>query len=314
MAIAEWLDPFQYLTIPIQEWVEQGLDWLVVNFRDVFQAIKKPVHVVLKGIEIGLKSVPPLLLILFLGLLGWQVGGRRVGWIIVVCFVAIGLMGAWVDSMTTFAIILTCVIFCSLLGIPLGMLAARSDRFDAILRPVLDLMQTIPSFVYLVPVVMLFGIGNVPGVIVTIVYALPPVVRFTNLGLRQVRPDMVEAAKAFGASEFQVLLKVQMPLATPTIMAGVNQTIMMSLSMVVVASMISVSGLGQMVLRGIGRLDMGLATVGGLGIVLLAIAVDRFSQSFGTSRRDRGHLAWYQRGPIGLVRRVLFRLVERRTA
>ena len=161
---------------------------------------------------------------------------------------------------------------------------------------------------------MLFGIGNVPGVIVTIVYALPPVVRFTNLGLRQVRPDMVEAARAFGASEFQVLLKVQMPLATPTIMAGVNQTIMMSLSMVVVASMISVSGLGQMVLRGIGRLDMGLATVGGLGIVLLAIAVDRFSQSFGTSSRDRGHLAWYQRGPIGLVRRVLFRRVERRTA
>ncbi len=313
MAVGEWLDPFQYLTIPIQEWVEQGLDWLVANFRDIFQAIKKPVHIVLKGIESGLKSVPPLLLILLLGLLGWQVGGRRVGWIVVGCFVGIGLMGAWFDSMTTFAIILTCVIFCSLLGIPLGMLAARNDRFDAVLRPILDLMQTIPSFVYLVPVVMLFGIGNVPGVIVTIVYALPPVVRFTNLGLRQVRPDMVEAARAFGASDLQVLLKVQMPLATPTIMAGVNQTIMMSLSMVVVASMISVSGLGQMVLRGIGRLDMGLATVGGLGIVLLAIAIDRFSQGFGLSSRDWGHVAWYKRGPIGLVRRVLFRGVEQRS-
>ena len=158
------------------------------------------------------------------------------------CFVAIGLMGVWFDSMTTLAIILTCVIFCSLLGIPLGILAARNDRFEAVLKPILDLMQTIPSFVYLIPVVMLFGIGNVPGVIVTIVYALPPVVRLTNLGLRQVRPDMVEAARAFGASEFQILRKVQMPLATPTIMAGVNQTIIMALSMVVIASMISVSG------------------------------------------------------------------------
>lgn len=313
MAGGEWLDPFQYLTIPIQEWVEQGLDWLVVNFRDFFQAIKKPVHVVLKGIESGLKSVPPLILLFLLGLLGWQIGGRRVGWIVVGCFVAIGLMGVWFDSMTTLAIILTCVIFCSLLGIPLGILAARNDRFEAVLKPILDLMQTIPSFVYLIPVVMLFGIGNVPGVIVTIVYALPPVVRLTNLGLRQVRPDMVEAAKAFGASEFQILRKVQMPLAMPTIMTGVNQTIMMSLSMVVIASMISVSGLGLMVLRGIGRLDMGLATVGGLGIVLLAIAVDRFSQSFGVSSRDREHLAWYERGPIGLVRRVLFRGAEQRS-
>ena len=310
MAGAEWLDPFQYLTVPVQQWVEQGLDWLVTNYRDVFQAIKQPIHVVLKGIEAGLKAVPPLILLALLSLVGWQVGGRRVGWVVFGCFLAIGAMGAWVQSMTTLAIILTCVIFCTLIGIPIGIVAARNDRFEMILRPVLDLMQTIPSFVYLVPVVMLFGIGNVPGAIVTIVYALPPVVRLTNLGIRQVRPDLVEAARAFGASDFQVLRKIQMPLSMPTIMAGVNQTIMMSLSMVVVASMISVSGLGQMVLRGIGRLDMGLATVGGLGIVLLAIAVDRFSQGFGRSSRDRGHLAWYERGPVGLTRRLVLKKTE----
>ncbi len=146
-------------------------------------------------------------------------------------------------------------------------------------------MQTTPAFVYLVPVVMLFGIGNVPGVVVTIVFALPPLVRLTNLGLRQVRPDLVEAARAYGASPLQMLWKVQLPLAMPSIMAGINQALMLSLSMVVIASMIAVGGLGQMVLRGIGRLDMGLATVGGLGIVLLAITLDRLTQAMGQPRR-----------------------------
>ncbi|MCA9704211.1 MAG: ABC transporter permease subunit, partial [Methanolinea sp.] len=159
----------------------------------------------------------------------------------------------------------------------------------------------IPSFVYLVPIVMLFSIGNVSGVIVTFIYALAPVVRLTNLGIRQVRPDMVEAARAFGASQRQTLYKVELPLAMPTIMAGVNQTIMLALSMSVVSSMISVTGLGQMVLRGIGRLDMGLATVGGLGIVFLAIVIDRVSQSLGTSTRDRAHKKWYEVGPAGLL-------------
>jgi glycine betaine/proline transport system permease protein len=165
-------------------------------------------------------------------------------------------------------------------------------------------MQTTPAFVYLVPVVMLFGIGNVPGVIVTIIFALPPLIRLTNLGIRQVRPDLIEAARAYGASPVQMLVKVQLPLAMPSIMAGVNQTLMLSLSMVVIASMIAVGGLGQMVLRGIGRLDMGLATVGGLGIVLMAITLDRITQSLGKTGRGNHH--WYEGGPAGL----LFRLVK----
>ena len=295
-------DIFDTEWVPVGVWVETALQWIVQNFRFVFQAIKVPFDIVLTGLENGLTEAPDLLILALIILVAWQAGGRRLALVSAASMIAIGLMGAWEESMVTLSIVLTCVIFCSAIGIPLGIAAARNDRFWMVLRPLLDLMQTIPSFVYLVPIVMLFSIGNVSGVIVTFIYALPPVVRLTNLGIRQVRPDMVEAARAFGASKKQTLYKVELPLAMPTIMAGVNQTIMMALSMVVVASMISVTGLGQMVLRGIGRLDMGLATVGGLGIVFLAIVIDRVSQSFGTSARERGHKKWYETGPIGLVR------------
>ena len=291
--------------VPVGGWVETALQWVVDNFRFVFQAIKVPFDIVLTGLEDGLTGAPDLLMLAIIVIVGWQAGGRKLALVTASSMIAIGLMGAWEESMVTLSIVLTCVIFCSLIGIPLGILAARNDRFWTILRPFLDLMQTIPSFVYLVPIVMLFSIGNVSGVIVTFIYALPPVVRLTNLGIRQVREDMVESARAFGASKRQTLIKVELPLAMPTIMAGVNQTIMMALSMVVVASMISVTGLGQMVLRGIGRLDMGIATVGGLGIVFLAIVIDRISQSFGVSARDRGHKKWYETGPVGALRKLV---------
>jgi glycine betaine/proline transport system permease protein len=295
-------DIFDTEWVPIGPWVEQFLQWVVNNFRFIFQAIKVPFDIVLTGLEDGLTGAPDLLMLAIISLVAWQAGGRKLGLIAAACLVSIGLMGAWEESMTTLSIVLTCVVFCSAIGIPLGVLAAKRDRFWYVLQPLLDLMQTIPSFVYLVPIVMLFSIGNVSGVIVTFIYALPPVVRLTNLGIRQVRPDMVEAARAFGANDRQTLYKVELPLAMPTIMAGVNQTIMMALSMVVVSSMISVTGLGQMVLRGIGRLDMGLATVGGLGIVFLAIVIDRTSQAMGISARDRGHRKWHETGPIGLIR------------
>lgn len=300
-------DIFDTEWVPVGTWVETLLQWVVDNFRFVFQAIKVPFDIVLTGLEDALTGAPDLVMLAIIVLVAWQAGGRRLAAVSAASMLAIGLMGAWEESMVTLSIVLTCVIFCSLIGIPLGIMAARNDRFWTILRPLLDLMQTIPSFVYLVPIVMLFSIGNVSGVIVTFIYALPPVVRLTNLGIRQVRADMVEAARAFGASKRQTLIKVELPLAMPTIMAGVNQTIMMALSMVVVASMISVTGLGQMVLRGIGRLDMGLATVGGLGIVFLAIVIDRVSQSFGTSARDRGHRKWYETGPVGAVRKLVGR-------
>ncbi len=297
--------PFQESVLPFAEWVDQGLVWTVEHFRPLFQAIRWPIDATLSGVESALLATPHLLMLAVVGLVAWQAGGRRLAIGSVLSMVTIGLIGAWDESMVTLALVLTSVLFCMLIGLPTGIWLARSERANTIVRPILDAMQTTPAFVYLVPVVMLFGIGNVPGVVVTIVFALPPLIRLTALGIRQVPSDLVEAARSFGASPRQLLLRVQLPLAMPTIMAGVNQTLMLALSMVVIASMIAVGGLGQMVLRGIGRLDMGLATIGGLGIVLLAIMLDRITQSMGVDDRSGGSRHWYQRGPAGWVRRLL---------
>lgn len=305
----DWMHPFQDAVIPLGDWVDQGLDWLVEHFRAVFQAIRWPIDSTLTGIESTLLAVPDLVMILIFGLLAWQAGGKRLGLGAMISLALVGLIGAWAEAMVTLALVLTSVVFCIVIGLPTGIWLARSDRAAALIRPVLDAMQTTPAFVYLVPVVMLFGIGNVPGVVVTIIFALPPLIRLTNLGIRQVPADLVEAARSFGASKKQLLFKVQLPLAMPTIMAGVNQTLMLALSMVVIASMIAVGGLGQMVLRGIGRLDMGLATIGGVGIVLLAIILDRMTQAFGQASRDKPTQHWYESGPVGLF----YRLFRRRT-
>lgn len=300
------LDPFQVLHIPLGDWVETSLNYFVHNFRGVFQSVRWPIDQVLNGIELLLQSVPPTIGILLGSLLGWQVAGHRMGILCAFTLFLLGLIGVWSESMTTLSLVLTAVFFCCLFGVPLGILCARYDRLEKMLRPVLDAMQTLPAFVYLVPVVMLFGIGNVPGVLVTIVFALAPLVRLTNLGIRQVPADKIEAARAFGCTPWQMLCKVQLPLATRTMMAGLNQTLMLSLSMVVIASMIAVGGLGQMVLRGIGRLDMGLATVGGLGLVLLAIFLDRLTQALGErSATNDGSRRWHQKGPLGLGLRLV---------
>ncbi|MDY7574707.1 glycine betaine/L-proline ABC transporter permease ProW [Actimicrobium sp. CCI2.3] len=287
---------------PIESWINHGLDWFVTNFRPFFQTVRVPIDNTLSWVEGSLQSVPTLAMIAVFGMLAWQFAGRAVAVGTVISLLVVAGLGIWPEAMVTLSLVLTSLAFCLAIGLPLGILLARSDSAQRITRPILDAMQTTPAFVYLVPVVMLFGIGNVPGVIVTIIFALPPLVRLTNLGIRQVRPDLIEAARAYGASPAQMLLKVQLPLALPSIMAGVNQTLMLSLSMVVIASMIAVGGLGQMVLRGIGRLDMGLATVGGLGIVLLAISLDRITQAAGQSRRGVRH--WYETGPVGLFYRM----------
>ena len=296
------LNPFECATIPMQSWVKDGLGWMVDNYRPLFQAMKWPVDQVLRNFEWLLSVVPPLPMLILLALIAWQLAGPRMMGVVLGTLGFIGVLGIWEETMITLSVVLTALTLCLVIGIPLGILAARSDRFFAIIRPILDGMQTIPAFVYLVPIVMLFGIGNVPGVIVTVIFALPPVVRLTNLGIRQVPGEVVEAMLAFGASRKQLLWKAQLPLAMPSIMAGVNQTLMMSLSMVVIASMISVGGLGQMVLRGIGRLDMGIATVGGLGIVILAIVLDRLTQTMAENGRGRGRRSWKERGPVGAVR------------
>ncbi|MGE6107427.1 glycine betaine/L-proline ABC transporter permease ProW [Aeromonas sobria] len=294
------LDPFQQAWLPLDAWVEQGIDVLVTHFRPLFQIIRAPVEVTLNALTQALQTVPSAIMVLLLTLIAWQLVSGAMALGALGSLIAIGLIGVWSDAMVTLALVMTSLLFCMVIGLPTGILLARSERATAWTRPLLDAMQTTPAFVYLIPIVMLFGIGNVPGVVVTIIFALPPMIRLTILGIRQVPADLIEAGHSFGASPRQLLFKVQLPLAMPTIMAGVNQSLMLSLSMVVIASMIAVGGLGQMVLRGIGRLDMGMASVGGLGIVLLAIVLDRLTQAMGQSRVGRlGR--WYQRGPVGLL-------------
>ncbi|MET3134065.1 glycine betaine/proline transport system permease protein [Oxalobacteraceae bacterium GrIS 1.11] len=289
-------------SLPLEHWINQGLGWAVQHLRPFFQAVREPIDAVLGGVDGLLHGIPAPLLIALVGLLAWQFAGRALAVGAVLALMLVLMLGIWPEAMVTLSLVLTALGFCLLAGLPLGVLLASSERARRVTRPLLDAMQTTPAFVYLVPVVMLFGIGNAPGVIVTIIFALPPLVRLTDLGIRQVRPDLIEAARAYGASPWQLLTKVQLPLALPSIMAGVNQALMLSLSMVVIASMIAVGGLGQMVLRGIGRLDMGLATVGGLGIVLLAITLDRITQAMGQPRRGARH--WWQTGPAGLLWRL----------
>ena len=298
-----WLHPFHQRLIPLDSWVTHGIDWLVLHFRPFFQGIRVPVDVILGGFQHLLLSMPAPVAIIVFSLLAWQIATPAMGVATLISLILIGAIGAWSQAMVTLALVLTALLFCLVLGLPLGIWLARNERAARIIRPFLDAMQTTPAFVYLVPIVMLFGIGNVPGVVVTIIFALPPVVRLTLLGIRQVPPDLIEAAGSFGASPRQLLFKVQLPLAMPTIMAGINQTLMLALSMVVIASMIAVGGLGQMVLRGIGRLDMGLATIGGAGIVILAIILDRLTQSLGHSNRSRTRGRWYAGGPLGLITR-----------
>ncbi|MDM0086018.1 MULTISPECIES: glycine betaine/L-proline ABC transporter permease ProW [unclassified Variovorax] len=296
-------------SLPVEAWINSGLGWVVEHFRPFFQTVRLPIDGTLNWVQGLLTGLPTLAMIALIGLLAWQFAGRALAIGTTVALLLVAMLGIWPEAMVTLSLVLTSLVFCMVIGLPLGVLLASSDRAQRIMRPVLDAMQTTPAFVYLVPVVMLFGIGNVPGVIVTIIFALAPLVRLTNLGLRQVRPDLIEAARAYGASPWQMLVKVQLPLAMPSIMAGINQALMLSLSMVVIASMIAVGGLGQMVLRGIGRLDMGLATVGGLGIVLLAITLDRLTQAMGRSRRSAGH-RWWHTGPAGLALRLLQRLLS----
>lgn len=270
---------FAESVIPLDSWVSQFVDMLVDNYRGVFQAMKWPVEYLLNGLDTGLNSLHPLIVIALIALAAWKFSGIKLGLFAVAAMVLTGLLGLWEDSMTTLAMVLASVIICTLLGTPLGIIAGRSDRFEAGLRPVLDAMQTTPAFVYLVPIVMLFSVGNVAGVLATIIFALPPIIRLTSLGIRQVHPELVEAAQAFGATDWQVLRKVQIPMALPTILAGLNQTIMMALSMVVIAALIGAGGLGSPVVLGLNTLDIGGAVVGGLAIVLMAILLDRLTQA-----------------------------------
>ena len=273
------LAPSDYeLYIPISEWIEKNIkEWLFTQ-RPLFKKLSAPIDNVLNGLDSLLNLIPfPVIILIFI-IFAYRTNGLKFAIFTFLSLVFIDLVDLWSESMTTLAMIFTAVIFCMIIGIPVGILASRSNTFEIILRPILDIMQTIPSFVYLIPVVMLFGVGLTPGVVATIIFALPPIIRLTNLGIRQVGKGFKEAGSSLGLTKLLILLKIEIPLSLKTIMAGVNQTLMIALSMVVIAALIGAGGLGLTVYVALGRLDIGAAVIGGTGIVILAIILDRITQ------------------------------------
>jgi len=279
-------------TRPLRRAVDDGLNWVVRHWGGYFEAAAYPLLMLLKGIEDLLIATPWWLIIAILAGIAWLATRRwQLPAVVVTGLMFLGVMDLWKDAMTTMALMLAATITAIVVSIPVGVWMSRSLNVRKIITPALDLMQTLPSFVYLIPTVMIFGPGKIPALIATIVYAAPPLVRLTDLGLRSVDPAVMEASRAFGTNPRQRLLGVQIPLALPTILAGINQTTMMALSMVVIASMIGAGGLGYQVLQGIGRLEVSRGLFAGLGIVVLAIVFDRITQSFGKQLQGRIGLA-----------------------
>ena len=264
--------------IPIAEWIERNIkEWLFTQ-RPLFKKLSAPIDATLNGLDTFFNWIPFPIVILIFAFVAWKTNGIKFAIFSALALISIDLVDLWKETMTTLAMIFTAVIFCMIIGIPVGIAASRSNLFETILRPILDIMQTIPSFVYLIPVVMLFGVGLTPGVVATIIFALPPIVRLTNLGIRQVGKGFKEAGASLGLTRFKILHRIEIPLAMKTIMAGVNQTLMLALSMVVIAALIGAGGLGLTVYVALGRLDIGGAVIGGTGIVILAIVLDRITQ------------------------------------
>ncbi len=284
--------PFEWgksIGAKVDEWVL----WLTREASWLFDGIKTVITKVLVTIEDVLLWMPWPFVILGVTLMAWRIAGRAIAGFSFATLILIGLMGRlpggtntlWEGTMETLALIAVSVGISLIIGIPLGIAAARSSLVDSIMRPILDGMQTMPSFVYLVPGILFFGLGNVPAVMATVIYAVPPVIRLTSLGIRQVSAEAVEAARSFGSTPYQLLTKVQIPLALPTIMAGINQTTMMALAMVVIASLVGAGGLGEAVLRALGRQEAGNSAIAGLAIVVVAIIIDRITQSAARERQ-----------------------------
>ncbi|PID39235.1 MAG: choline ABC transporter permease subunit [Proteobacteria bacterium] len=273
--------------IPLDVWTEKAMDWLLSNFSPFFDVMGAAILQFMLVVEKFFLWLPWPVLIIGTGILGWCVMDKWwSGLIMAAMLFFMGTLGYWELSMRTLSLVTSAVIVSLAIGIPIGIVMSSSDTFDATIKPLLDGMQTMPSFVYLIPALMLFGLGKVPALFATIIYAVPPVIRLTNVGIREVSPSVVEAANAFGSSYWQTLFKVQLPLARPTIMVGVNQTTMMALAMVVIASMIGAKGLGFEVLLAINRIEIGRGFEAGLCIVFMAIIIDRLTYAMATPKKN----------------------------
>lgn len=268
------------LDIPLGDWVNAGMTWVMDNWGEFFDALGSVLLQMLIALQQFFLMIPWFVIIIGVGLAGWWLldSWKRGLGMSAMLFI-IGCFGYWKLTMMTLALVTGAVVISLAIGIPVGIWMARSDRVETIIKPILDAMQTMPSFVYLIPVMMLFGLGKVPALFATIIYSMPPIIRLTNVGIREVPKDVIEAARAFGATPTQTLFKVQLPLARPTIVVGINQTTMMALAMVVVASMIGAKGLGMEVLVAINRIDIGMGFEAGLSIVFLAIIIDRLTHA-----------------------------------
>ncbi|WP_157886527.1 ABC transporter permease [Planococcus versutus] len=267
--------------IPLAPFVSDFTDWISDTFAFLFDPLKNEFGDGLEDFADLLAAVPPLVVIFIVAVLAFFISGKRFGLAI---FSLLGLLlvwnqGLWEELMLSFTLVLVASLLSIAIGVPIGILMSKSKIAENTITPVLDFMQTMPAFVYLIPAVAFFSIGMVPGIFASLIFATPPTVRFTNLGIRQVSKELVEASEAFGSTGMQKLFKVELPMAKATIMAGINQTVMLSLSMVVIASMIGAPGLGREVLSSLQRSDVGTGFVAGLGIVILAIIIDRFTQS-----------------------------------
>lgn len=267
--------------IPLGVYFEILIDWLKKNGKPFFVGMKKGVLFIIDKLEEFLIFIPWWLFIIVIVLVAWKVSGKKLAILSGLGLSIIYSIDLWNKMLETLALVFSSTMLALLVGIPLGIWMAKKDMTARIIKPVLDFMQTMPAFVYLIPSVIFFGLGKMPGAIATIIFSMPPVVRLTNLGIRQVPHDVVEAAESFGSTPLQMLFKVQVPLAMPTILAGINQTIMLSLSMVVISSMIGARGLGEVVLSGVTQMQIGKGFEGGIAVVILAIILDGMTQSIG---------------------------------
>jgi len=271
--------------IPLAEWIEAAIDWTSANFAFITKAISGFAETGIEALVAGMNWLPPWLMILVLGGIGWKLAGRKVALGTFLGLLFLWNLGLWESTLETLALVLFATTVAVAIGIPVGILAALSETAYRIITPVLDFMQTMPAFVYLIPAIPFFGLGPVSAMVSTVIFAVPPSIRLTCLGIRQVPGDLIEAADAYGSNWKQKLFKLQLPLATPTIMAGVNQTIMLSLSMVVIAAMIGAGGLGGDVWKAIQRLQPGLGFEAGLGVVIMAMILDRITQKIGQAQK-----------------------------
>src|SRR5215203_6338998 len=272
--------------IPLAEWTESGVDWITETFEWFFDPLKDVIEAIVGSLELTFTTLPALLMVAILTAIAFFLAGWRVALFTVLGLLFIISLDLWEAAMQTLALVLVAASVSLAIGIPIGIIAAKSAAVEATIRPILDVAQTMPAFVYLVPIVVLLGIGAGPGLIATVIFAMPPAVRLTMLGIQQVPKDTVEAAHAFGATPWQTLFKVELPLSLKTIMAGVNQVIMLSLSMVVISGLAGAGGLGEPVVAGLSQLDVGVSFVGGVGIVVIAIMLDRITRAM--AKQDGG--------------------------